>query len=102
MTLTEAMQQLHRLLEEIGRDLPKAEKGNKEAAQRVRTRTIQLEKVAKMYRKESLLAAKPASKVSASKKAEEKQKPKTLTKVSTIEMAVPLKRATAKLPSKKR
>lgn len=39
------------LLESIQRDLDKAERGNKAAAQRVRTDSIKLEKVAKVYRK---------------------------------------------------
>ena len=42
------------LLAEITHDLEKADRGNKAASQRVRTGTIKLEKVAKLYRKESV------------------------------------------------
>jgi len=47
-----------RQLECCVRDLHKANKGNRAAAQRVRTGTIKLEKCAKMYRKESVAAEK--------------------------------------------
>lgn len=46
------------LLEKICHDLVKADHGNKAASQRVRTGTIRLEKVAKMYRKESIAEEK--------------------------------------------
>ena len=39
-------------------DLQKAEGGNKAASQRVRTGTVRLEKVAKLYRKESIKTEK--------------------------------------------
>lgn len=46
------------LLSEITTDLEKSNKGNKAASQRVRTGTVKLEKVAKAYRKESILHEK--------------------------------------------
>jgi len=54
------------------KDLIKAEKGNKTAAQRVRTGTIKFEKVAKKYRKESMKSVK--------KKTTRKKKKKTAKK----------------------
>lgn len=58
MGLKDTTQQMHDLIAEIGHDLVKAEKGNRAASQRVRTRTIKLEKIAKQYRKESVEAFK--------------------------------------------
>ncbi len=46
------------LLSEIVSDLEKSNKGNKAASQRVRTGTVKLEKIAKAYRKESILSEK--------------------------------------------
>jgi hypothetical protein len=46
------------LLSEIVSDLEKSNKGNKAASQRVRTGTVKLEKIAKAYRKESILHEK--------------------------------------------
>ena len=40
------------------KDLDKTEKGNKAAAQRVRTHSIQFAKIAKEFRKESVAACK--------------------------------------------
>ena len=42
------------LLEEVLKDVPKAKKGNKTAAQRIRTRTVELTKLSKEWRKLSL------------------------------------------------
>lgn len=56
MAFKDTVNQLHRLLFNLHRDLEKAEKGNKAAAQRVRTGSIKLEKISKRYRKESILA----------------------------------------------
>jgi hypothetical protein len=52
------MQQLSHLLANLSKDLLKVQKGNKAAAQRVRVGTIKLERVAKLFRKESLSAEK--------------------------------------------
>ena len=58
MGLKETTEQVRVLLQDLGKDLEKATRGNKAAAQRVRTGTIKLEKVAKVYRKESIAAEK--------------------------------------------
>jgi hypothetical protein len=68
MSLNETMNQLSHLLTNLAKDLTKAYRGTKAAAQRVRTGTIQLEKIAKKYRRESV-AAEKSSRV--------KKKPKT-------------------------
>ena len=56
MGLSETIQTMKEQLQEICRDLDKSTRGNKSAAQRVRTSTVQLAKIAKIYRKESLAA----------------------------------------------
>ncbi|MBS0625811.1 MAG: hypothetical protein JSS32_07165 [Verrucomicrobia bacterium] len=56
MSLTDTMNQLNHLITNLSKDLTKAYRGNKAAAQRVRTGTIKLEKVAKVFRKESVTA----------------------------------------------
>ena len=58
MALNETMNQLNHLLINLTKDLTKAYRGNKAAAQRVRTGTIQLEKIAKKFRSESVAAEK--------------------------------------------
>ncbi len=58
MALNLTTKQLSELLSHITDDLTKAENGNKAAAQRVRTGTVKLEKVAKLYRKESIKGEK--------------------------------------------
>lgn len=64
------------LLTHITQDLSKAEGGNKAASQRVRTGTVKLEKIAKGYRKESVLEEKrnKGSKKSAKKTAKTAKK----------------------------
>jgi DNA-binding protein H-NS len=56
MALKETVVQVRELLSEMSRDLEKAVKGNKTAAQRVRTASIVFAKTAKVFRKESLAA----------------------------------------------
>ncbi len=69
MSLKDSYKTLKTLLESIQGDLDKAEAGNKAASQRVRTSTIRFEKVAKVYRKESIQADKSGgSKKSGGKK----------------------------------
>lgn len=59
MALKTTIAQLKKLLSEIQINLDRADtKGNKSAAQRARTGTIKLAKLAKLYRKESVLAEK--------------------------------------------
>jgi hypothetical protein len=54
MAFNDTMKKLEAVLTNVTKDLEKVKKGNKSAAQRVRVRTIELEKVAKDFRKESL------------------------------------------------
>jgi hypothetical protein len=58
MALKETMNHINHLLAQVNKDLMKVERGNKAAAQRVRTGTIKLEKIAKLFRKESIAAEK--------------------------------------------
>lgn len=131
MSLKDTFKKMRSLLECIQGDLDKAEAGNKAAAQRVRTCTIKLEKAAKLYRKESVkaeksgggkrkstakkkvakkkVAKKAAPKKRASPKKKAPAKRKTASRKATTRRAAPKrkaasasKRATAKLPKKKR
>ncbi len=61
MALKETIPQLQTLLTQLARDLTKATNGNKTAAQRVRTGTIDLQKIAKVFRQESIAAEKGTS-----------------------------------------
>lgn len=61
MALHKTVAEMKSLLCEIAQDLEKATNGNKAAAQRVRTGSIKLEKVAKLYRKESIQSEKGSS-----------------------------------------
>lgn len=54
MAIKETTASIKKLLSHISHDIEKAEKGNKAASQRVRTNTVRLEKLAKLYRKESI------------------------------------------------
>lgn len=56
--LTEIRDCLSNLVGSLAKDLIKAARGNRAAAQRVRVGTIRLEKIGKMFRKESLEAEK--------------------------------------------
>lgn len=58
MSLKDTFKQMRELLANITLDLEKAENGNKAASQRVRTGTVKLEKVAKLFRKESISSEK--------------------------------------------
>ena len=58
MALKDTTQELNHLLSQMQKDLSKVARGNKAASQRIRTSTIQMEKVGKLYRKESVLAEK--------------------------------------------
>lgn len=80
MALKTTIESLKHLLHQISHDLEKSGRGNKAAAQRVRTGTIKFAKVAKTYRKESIAEAskmgkkKPAAKKKAAHKAAPKRK----------------------------
>jgi hypothetical protein len=77
MSLRDTMNHLNQLLSAVTKDLAKVCNGNKAAAQRVRTGTIKLEKVAKLFRKESVAAEKSGHlrrKPKAKKKAKKSRK----------------------------
>ena len=124
MALKDTFKELKELLLHITTDLEKSEKGNKAASQRVRTGTVKLEKVAKKYRKESIsfekknkspkkapakkaakpkAVAKPKAAAKPKAKAVVKAKPKMKAVKATPARAktVTMKRATAKLPSRR-
>ena len=75
MALKDSIKKMHTLLNQLSKDLSKAEKGNKAAAQRTRTASIQFAKIAKQFRKESVQAHK--------KKAAPKKRKTTTTKKKT-------------------
>lgn len=108
MAIKDTCKKMTVLLEEIQKDLPKAEGGNKAAAQRVRTNSIKLEKVAKLYRKESVKAGKAKKRGATTKKRTTKKKvtPKKVVKkaVKTVKKAIPTtkKRKTTTRRRKKR
>lgn len=54
MSIKDTYKHLKELVAHITADLEKSENGNKAASQRVRTGTVKLEKVAKLFRKESI------------------------------------------------
>lgn len=58
MAIKDTYKHMRDLLGHITQDLLKAEGGNKAASQRVRTGTVKLEKIAKLYRKESIKSEK--------------------------------------------
>lgn len=78
MALKDTIKHVRDLLTHITSDLEKAEGGNKAASQRVRTGTVKLEKLAKLYRKESIKSEKgtKGTKKAPAKKAHAKAKPK--------------------------
>ncbi len=81
MAIKDTMKTMRGMLEQLLKDLTKVERGNKAAAQRVRTGSIKLAKVAKMFRKESVAAEKkgafkkPAAKKKSTNKKVAKKKP---------------------------
>lgn len=100
MALKDTCKELRSLLEHVQNDMDKAEAGNKAAAQRVRTNSIRLEKVAKLFRKESIKAEKSG----AMKKTKEAARKKTEKQAAPKKKAAPPKKqaATAKKPVAKR
>lgn len=111
MALKDTIKHLKDLLCNISSDIEKADGGNKAASQRVRTGTVKLEKIAKLYRKESIKNEKTTkgSKRSTSKKTASKKpavaKGKTLKAKSKTHKAkaraLSFNRPTAKLLTKK-
>ncbi len=103
MALKDTTKHMNTLLTQICNDLSKAENGNKAASQRVRTCTVKLEKVAKLFRKESVAnekrggtRKKPATK----KKAKIKTKAKKTTTARKTTKARP--KTTKKSPLKQK
>lgn len=119
MAIKETVKQLKDLLSHLQADIDKADGGNKAASQRVRTGTVKLEKVAKRYRKESIISeksskgkkpakksakAKPAAKAAGKAKAKPKAaKAKGRSSHASVSgRALSVRRPTAKLPTAKR
>jgi len=76
MSIKDTYKHLRELLSNVVSDLEKSENGNKAASQRVRTGTVKLEKLAKLFRKESIVfekknkgVKKPAKSAAGTKKA---------------------------------
>lgn len=78
MALADTINQLNHFLTNLAKDLAKVQRGNRAASQRIRTGTIKLEKVAKIFRKESVQAEKTGKfkKKSAGKKRSKPKKKK--------------------------
>jgi hypothetical protein len=95
MALKNTINSMNALLIELIKDLDKAEKGNKAASQRVRTSSIKLEKIAKLYRKESVKSEK-----SGKGKKKVVAKKKTVAKKKVVKKA-PCKKAPCKKTKKK-
>jgi len=109
MNFKDTCRTIHTLLEKIQHDLGKAENGNKAASQRVRTNTIKFEKIAKLYRKESIKAEKAGvmdKRKSAVRKAKGGPKRKTAKAKAhpkkAPSRALARKRATAKIPQRRK
>lgn len=117
MALHGTINNMKDLLHRITQDLTKAESGNKAASQRVRTNTVRLEKIGKLYRKESItfeksnkgprkaksgkkMAHKPKVKPAKKAAAKPKAKPKAKS-ASARPRALSFKKPTAKLPARK-
>ena len=54
MTFMQTTEALVHLLTEVLEDVPKVLRGNKTVAQRIRTGTVEIAKIAKVWRRESL------------------------------------------------
>jgi len=93
MSLKDTFKQMRELLSDITLDLDKSENGNKAASQRVRTGTVRLEKLAKLYRKESISSEKKTKgqKKTAPKKAAAPTKGKATTQAKGKAAAAPAK-----------
>jgi len=95
MGLNDTTKKMREALANLSVDLEKASLGNKAAAQRVRTGSIQFEKLAKKYRKESIKAEKTGS---FPKRPSQKKKPAAKAKKPAKKVAP---KAKAKKPVKK-
>ncbi|MDN3507768.1 MAG: histone [Simkaniaceae bacterium] len=100
MALSKTIKEMENLLAHINADMVKVNRGNSAAAQRVRTGTIKLEKVAKKFRKESVVAGKKkrstrkkaTAKKRVAKKAAPKKKVATKKKTATTTRRVSARR----------
>ncbi len=99
MALNKTSQELAALLEQVSHDLAKAMNGNSAAAQRVRTGTIKLGKLAKTFRKESVQAGKSAKK-GAKKKTAKKAAKKPARKAAKKTARKAAKKTTRKVARK--
>jgi len=104
MAIKETYKHLKDLLSAISHDLDKAENGNKAASQRVRTGTVKLEKIAKLFRKESIKTEKatkgtkkPAKKTTAKKTT----KPASKTAAHKPAHKAPAKKTASQKPASK-
>lgn len=98
MALSKTINEMRSLFTGLIDDLQKAEAGNKAASQRVRTGTIRLEKVAKLYRKESIKAEKSSK---GKKKAVKKTAKKAVAEKPAKKAAAKKKPAAKKAVAKK-
>lgn len=105
MAFKDTVKHLRELLGKITHDLDKADRGNKAASQRVRTGTVKMEKVAKLYRKESIKNEKATKGMKKSKKAAAPAAKKTKAPIKAKAKShkakarpLSLKKPTAKLP----
>lgn len=73
MPFKETTSKMSEMLQSLLKNLDKAGRGNKAASQRVRTGTVQLAKLAKIYRKESVQAEKKEDKALKKSKARKKR-----------------------------
>ncbi|MCB1075625.1 MAG: hypothetical protein KDK59_08845 [Simkania sp.] len=92
MALKDTVKKMHTMLEEMVGDLKKAERGIKAASQRVRTGTIKFAKLAKLYRKESMIAERGGKKTA--KKKTPQKKTKTVAKKAAPKKAKTPRRKT--------
>ena len=102
MALAANTKKMEALLEDIAKDLKKAMRGNKAAAQRVRTKTIRLEKLAKTWRRESIKTGFSKKKVAAKKKTTAKRKTaKRTTRKATKRVVRKAARKATRRPARK-
>jgi len=94
MALKTTVEHLKRYLSEISHDLEKAGRGNKAAAQRVRTNTIKFAKLAKQYRKESISEGSKGRKKTAKRKTASRKR--AAPRKKTARKAAPRKKTAAR------
>ena len=94
MALNTTIETMKSLLLEISHDLEKGVRGNRAAAQRVRTNTIKFAKVAKEYRKESIAEGRKGTKKAGKRKAATKVAKKTKRKSTGAKKKAPARKKT--------